>query len=179
MRTSILISLFFLSPTVFADADDGEYLGFKLGDTFLAPRGSVAKNHFIGAVTYTVDPEKRHQHMGSMSVYVSPKSATIGGIFGEWYFLSKGSAKNFAEGYLRNLEKKHSDWSRRRSSLSNGHYQFWVDFEQKPPIIDHWPSNKRFRVSTALTFAPDSAAQRDWMARVDTEADEQRMSARK
>ena len=179
MRGSILIGLFVLSPMVLADANNGEYLGFKLGDTFSAPRGSVSKNHIIGAVTYTVDPEKRHQHTGSLSVYVSPKSSIIGGIFGEWYFLSKGSAKNFAEGYLRNLEKKYSDWRRRRSSLSNGDYQFWVDLEQKPPIIDHWPSHKKFRVSTALTFAPDSAAQREWRARIDTEVNDRGLTARK
>lgn len=179
MRRTIAIALLLLSPMVFADANDGEYLGFKLGDTFYAPRGSVARNHFIGAVTYTVDPETRHLHTGSLSVYVSPKSSIIGGIFGEWYFFSEGSAKNFAEGYLRNLETKYSDWRRRRSSLSNGDYQFWVDLEQKPPIIDYWPSDKKFRVSAALTYAPDSLAQRDWRAKIDTEVDEQRLRAGK
>jgi len=179
MRTSILISLFFLSPMVFADANDGEYLGFKLGDTYSAPRGSVARNHFIGALTYVIDPVTRHQHMGSLSLNVSPTSSIIGGIFGEWYFLNQRSAESFAEGYLRSLEKKYGDWRRRRSSLTNGDYQFWVDLEQRPPIVDHWPSHKKFRVSTALTFAHDSAAQKEWMAKIDSEVGDRNLSARK
>ncbi|MBU2675630.1 MAG: hypothetical protein KJP16_01015 [Gammaproteobacteria bacterium] len=178
-RVLIVMSLLLLSTSVIADANDGEYLGFKLGDTYSLPRDSVGRPHYIGALTYVVEAETRHQHLDSLSVNVSPQSSTIGGIFGEWYFPTERIAKSFADGYLQGLEQKYGDWRRRRSSLTNGHYQFWVDLEQRPPIVDHWPSSKPFRVSTALLFAPDSAAQRAWIAKINAEADGRRLSARK
>ena len=73
--------------------------------------------------------------------------------------------------YVLALEDEYSDWKRRRSTLTNGDYQLWVDLEQKPPIVDHWPSAKKFRVSVALIYAPDSAARAEWMAMIKSELD--------
>jgi len=171
-RILIFISLLFLSTSAVADANDGEYLGFKLGERYSVPRGSVGRGHITGALVYVVDAHKRHQHIGSLSIYVSPKSSVIGSIFGEWYFSDKRSAQRFLDGYMRTLVSEYSDWKRKRSTLTNGDYQLWVDLEQRAPFVDHWPSPKKFRVSVALIFAPDSSARKDWMARVKNELNE-------
>lgn len=176
-RDLIFISLLFLSGTAIADANDGEFLGFKLGEKYLAPRGSVAQHHIMGALIYVVDTDRGHRHMDTLSIYTSPKSSTIGSIFGAWYFSSKRSAKDFSDRYLRTFDKKYNNWRRRRSSLTNGDYQLWVDLEQKPPIVDHWPSRKNFRVSVALIFAPDSARRSDWMATIQREANDLQLGA--
>jgi hypothetical protein len=115
--------------------------------------------------------------MGSLSLYVSPKSSTIGSIFGGWYFTSEKSAQQFLDSYLRSLENKYGGWKRRRSTLTNGDYQMWVDLEEKSPFVDYWPSQKKYRVSVALVFAPDSVPRSDWMARVQREADDLELSA--
>lgn len=171
-RILIIISLLFLSTSAVADANDGEYLGFKLGETYTATRGSVGRAHITGALVYVVDAHKRHQHIGSLSIYVSPKSSVIGSIFGEWYFTDKRSAQQFLDRYMQKLESTYSDWKRRRSTLTNGDYQLWVDLEQKPPFVDHWPSPKKFRVSVALIYSPDSSARKEWMARIKNELNE-------
>lgn len=171
-RTLIFFSLLFLSTSAIADANDGEYLGFKLGDRYSVPRGSVGRGHITGALVYAVDAHKRHQHIGSLSIYVSPKSSVIGSVFGEWYFSDKRSAQQFLDRYMQTLESTYSHWKRKRSTLTNGDYQLWVDLEQKPPFVDHWPSSKIFRVSVALIFAPDSSARKDWLARIKNELNE-------
>lgn len=168
--TLILLCLLFLSSVATADANNGEFLGFKLGERYAVPRGLVAKDHITGALSYVINPEHRHQHMGSMALYVSPKSSIIGSIFGEWYFSNKASAREFSDRYLQTLEDQYRNWRRRRVSLTNGDYQLWVDLEERPPIIDHWPSAKKFRVSVALIYAPDSARRKDWMAMIAQEA---------
>lgn len=170
IRYLMFLSLLLLCSSVNADANDGEYLGFKLGSKLAAPDGAVGRDHISGALVYVVDHNLRHQHMGSLSVYVSPKSSLIGSVFGEWYFSSKRSAETFSNRYMETLENTYGDWKRKRNSLTNGDYQLWVDLEQKPPIVDHWPSDKKFRVAVALVFAPESAARSDWMARVMSEA---------
>lgn len=176
-RNLIFICLLFVSVSALADASDGEYLGFKLGERYSMPQGSVGKEHITGALMYAVDPGRRHQHMGSLSLYVSPKTSTIGSIFGGWYFTNERSAKHFLDGYLRSLENKYGSWKRRRSTLTNGEYQMWVDLEQKSPYVDHWPSQKNYRVSVALIFAPDSVPRSDWLARVQREANDLLLTA--
>jgi len=177
--TLIYLGLLFFSAGAFADANDGEYLGFKLGDRYAVPRGSVGKSHITGALSYAIDPEHRHQHMGSMSLYVSPKTHTIGSIFGEWYFSGERSAREFSERYKRSLEERYSHWKRRRSYLTNGEYQLWVDVEQRSPFADSWPFEKKFRVSVALIYWPDSGQRAEWLARLVRETSNQELVAKK
>ncbi len=165
----MLIGLIFFSSFATADANKGEFLGFKLGDKYAVPPGSVGKSLITGAMYYAVDPEQRHQHMGSLSLYVSPRSSIIGSIFGGWYFPSKKKAQAFADHYLRIVEQQYGHWKRRRNVFTNGDYQLWVDLEEKPPTYDHWPSEMKFRVSVALIFAPDSTLRGEWLAMIQQE----------
>ncbi len=82
-RNLILIGLIFLSASAYADANDGEYRGIKLGEKLTTPRGAVGKDHVIGAKIYVVAPSRQPHHIDSMSIYASPKSSVIGSIFGQ------------------------------------------------------------------------------------------------
>jgi hypothetical protein len=183
-RKSIFISLLLVNTSVVADANDGEYLGFTLGQSYSVPRGAVAKDHIIGALDYAVDPHQRAQHLGSLSIYVSPGSSVIGSIFGGWYFTSERAAKSFLERYTQILDDEYGDWKRHRilftsvKSFTNGKYQLWVDFEQKPSIVDHWPSDKKYRVGVALTYALDSSARNNWIAMINLELGRGKLTAR-
>jgi hypothetical protein len=178
-RILILIGLIFSGAPVFADANDGEYLGYHLGEKFKVPRGAVSQEHITGAMIYYVSPKRQPHHIDAVSLYVSPESSMIGSIFGEWYFSSARSAKDFADRYLSNLEKKYNHWKRRGRSLTYGDYQLWVDIEEKPPIVDHWPSHKNSRVAIGLIYAPDSQGRNDWMALIKNEISNSGLSARK
>ena len=172
-RKSIFISLLFLSTVAFADANDGEYLGFKLGSTYSAPAGAIGREHTMGALVYIVNPHQRHQHLGSLSIYVSPKSSIIGSVFGDWYFSSKQTAQQFLDRHMQTLQTTYSGWKRGRNTLTKADYQMWVELEQKPPIVDHWPSDKKFRVSVALVYAPESSVRNSWMTLVKRESNTQ------
>ena len=104
-----------------------------------------------------------------MTLYVSPVSSIIGGIYGEWYFERERGAELFAERYLDTLAQKYVDWQRRGPTLTNGYYQIWVEVEEKPPVVENWPSRSDYRVGVALIYAPDSAIRHEWMAMVDVE----------
>jgi hypothetical protein len=176
-HTLIFFSLLLLSASTMADANDGDYLGFKLGEKYSVPRGSVGTDHITGALSYAVDAHHRHQHMGSLSIYVSPKSSIIGNIFGGWYFSSERAAKAFSDRYMQSLENKYSNWKRRRNTLTNGEYQLWVDVERKPQVVDHWPSGKNFRVGVALSFARKSEPRSVWMAMIQAEVEDLQLRA--
>jgi hypothetical protein len=113
-----------------------------------------------------------------VSIFVSPKSSIIGSIFGEWYFSSQRAAKDFADRYLTRLEGRYSHWKRSGRSLTHGDYQLWVDIEEKPPIVEHWPSHKNSRVAIGLIFAPDSVGRREWMALIHRELNKLELTAK-
>lgn len=174
----VLIGLIFFHGAAFADANDGEYLGLKLGDRYTAPRGAVPGDHITGALVYNVDPHHRIEHLESISIYVTPKSSIIGSIFGEWYFPNRKAAESFAKRYMARLQERYGDWRRRRQSLTYGDYQLWVEVEEKPPIVDYWPSDKDVRVGIGLIYNPDSAGRSEWMALVNDELNDLQLSAK-
>lgn len=176
-RYWLFVVLTAIGMSAFADANDGEYLGYRLGEKFEVPRGAISEEHIMGALIYIVDPGRQPHHIDSMSIYVSPKTAIIGSIFGEWYFSTPRAAEDFADRYLASLESKYSHWRRRGRSLSFGDYQLWVEVEEKPLIVDYWPSHKNSRVAIGLIYSPGSIGRSGWMALVNREVNNLELTA--
>ncbi len=174
----ILFGFIFISTTAFADANDGEYLGFKLGEKLTVPRGAVSMDHVTGAMIYALDPGQHPHHIDSISIFVSPKSSIVGSIFGEWYFSNPRAAKVFADRYLSSLELRYDHWIRRGRSLTFGDYQLWVDIEEKPLIVDYWPSDMNTRVAIGLIYARESLGRNEWMALIKSEVGNLEFAAR-
>ena len=171
-RKLILLSLILCSTLAFADANDGEFLGFTLGEKFNVPRGSDGIEHITGAMIYTVDAGLHAHHIDSISVYVSPGDSIVGGIFGERYFPNPRAAGVFADRYLCSLETKYSHWVRRGRSLTFGDYQLWVDIEEKSSLDYDWSEDHNTRVAIALIYAPDSPGRSEWMTLIGSELGE-------
>ena len=178
LRKLILLGFIFVGSAAFADANDGEYLGFKLGEKITVPRGAVSMDHVTGAIIYALDPGQHPHHIDSISIFVSPKSSIVGSIFGEWYFSNPSAAKVFADRYLFTLELKYDHWTRRGRSLTDGDYQLWVDVEEKPLLVDDWPSDKNTRVAIGLIYASDSLGRNEWMALINSEVGNLEFAAR-
>ena len=178
LRKLILLSFIFVGSAALADANDGEYLGFKLGEKLTVPRGAVSMDHVTGAMIYALDPGQHPHHIDSISIFVSPKSSIVGSIFGEWYFSNPKAAKVFADRYFSSLELKYDHWSRRGRSLTYGDYQLWVDIEEKPLIGDHWPSEMNTRVAIGLIYARESLGRNEWMALIKSEVGNLEFAAR-
>jgi len=174
----IFLSFVFIGSAAFADANDGEYLGFKLGEKFAVPRGAISMDHVTGAMVYALDPGQHPHHIDSISIFVSPKSSIVGSIFGEWYFSNPRAAKVFADRYFFSLELRYDHWTRRGRSLTLGDYQLWVDIEEKPLIVDHWPSEMNTRVAIGLIYARDSLGRNEWMALIKSEVGNLEFAAR-
>ncbi len=106
LRKLILLSFVFVGSAAFADANDGEYLGFKLGEKFAVPRGAVSMDHVTGAMIYALNPGKHPHHIDSISIFVSPNSSIVGSIFGEWYFSNPRSKFTYLF-FIRQFLYKH------------------------------------------------------------------------
>jgi hypothetical protein len=75
----------------------------------------------------------------------------------------------FADRYLSSLELRYDHWIRRGRSLTYGDYQLWVDIEEKPLIVDYWPSEMDTRVAIGLIYARESLGRNEWMALIKSE----------
>jgi hypothetical protein len=173
----LLIGLLLGNTQAMADANDGEYLGYRLGDKFPVAKNANVRNHILGALIVDLDPGQQPHLVDSMSIYVSPTSSIIGSILGEWYFSSERSAQQFADRYLKTLEEKYVDWSRDGRSLNYEDYQLWVDVEQKPLVTERWTSSKRYRVGVGLVYTPSSLGHNMWVAIVNMEANNIELTA--
>ena len=165
----MLLFLLFALSKAYADANDGEYLGYRLGAEFEPPRKAESRQHITGARIFDQAPGTHPHHMDTITLYVSPTSSIIGSILGEWYFARQRAAAVFADRYLAQLAEKYPHWKLSGRSLSNGSYQLWVEVEQRPYIEDYWPSRHDYRVGVGLIYAPDSVRRGEWMAMIDAE----------
>jgi hypothetical protein len=53
-----------------------------------------------------------------------------------------------------------------------------VDIEEKPLIVDHWPSEMNTRVAIGLIYARDSLGRNEWMALIKSEVGNLEFAAR-
>ena len=141
--------LLLAGSVTFADANDGEYLGYRLGDKYPIPKRTAVRPHITGALIFDLNPGEHPHHVDTISLYVSPTSSIVGSIFGEWYFSNERAAESFADRYLAKLHGKYPNWMRTGRSLTYGDYQLWASVEKRPPVAEHWLSPKGYRVRLA------------------------------
>jgi len=114
--------LILCSTLAFADANHGDYLGYRLGDKYAIPKGTTGRDHIMGAQIFDLDPGSHPHHVDTISIFASPTSSIIGSVFGEWYFASNRTAKQFADRYIaRSLAFSQKIPRRHRSYLCTGH----------------------------------------------------------
>jgi hypothetical protein len=171
------LASFLSGATALADANDGEYLGYRLGDIYDVPKKATSREHILGARIFDLNPGQHGHHVDAISIYVSPTSSIIGSIFGEWYFSTRRSAERFASQYLTSLGRKYDDWTLLGHSLTNENYRLSAEVEQKPLIVENWPSSLQFRVLIGLIYAPDSLSRSEWMALVHMEVNDLQLTA--
>ncbi len=170
MLTFLTLAAIVMSGTARADASNGEYLGYRLGDKFSVPMNAQPRPHVAGPLVYDFGMNTRDHGVETMTVFVSPESSIIGSIFGEWYFGNKRSAERFADRYLATLRRKYEQWTSDDESLSNGEYRLAVEVQKRAKDDHFWPSSDKYRVAVSLIYAPDSLRRGEWMAIVYMEA---------
>lgn len=175
--TVIVAAALLASGVAGADASSGEYLGYRLGDRFVAPENATPRPHVAGPLVYDFLADSRDHGVETVTLYVSPESAIIGSIFGEWYFSSKQSAKRFADRYLATLSRNYDQWESRGRSLTRDDYQLAVEVQKRRADDGFWPSTKKYRVAASLIYAPESLGRGEWMAIVNLETSNLQLTA--
>lgn len=177
LLTFLIAAAVLASGTARADASNGEYMGYRLGDKFAVPEHAQSRPHVAGPRVYEFKINGRDHGVDTMRVFVSPESSIIGSIFGEWYFESRQTARQFADRYLATLRRKYAQWSSGDYYLSNDDYQLSVEVQKQSKKSEYWPSSKKYRVAASLIYAPDSLGRGEWMALVYLESSNLELTA--
>jgi hypothetical protein len=177
MLTFLIAAALLMSGAARADASNGEYMGYRLGDKFAVPEHAQARPHVAGPLVYEFDINGRDHGVETMRVFVSPESSIIGSIFGEWYFESRRTARQFAERYLSTLRRKYDQWTPGDHYVANDDYQLSVEVQKQSNNGEYWPSTKKYRVAASLIYAPDSLGRGEWMAIVYLESSNLELAA--
>lgn len=164
LLTGIVAAALLAGGTARGDADDGLYLGFRLGEKFDPPEVAQARSHVAGPLIYDFPVNSRDHGAESMTIFVTPESSIIGSIFGEWYFANRRAAQRFADRYFTTLRRKYPEWSDEDRSLTSERFQLFVDVQKQSANDEFWPSSQEYRVSASLIYSPDSLNRGEWMA---------------
>ena len=167
--------LVLVSSQVWADANDGDLFGFRLGDRY-TEKDTKSQDDGRVVLVATKNPVKPDA-IDTVYVLVTPISRSIGKIVGESWFESGEDAIVAYERYRTILRQKYPDWeSEERSDV---HYQgtamnsnnLSLSVQVSGPHRDNAtaPHTKSFQLVLALAWEPGTPPALDFEAQANEE----------
>ena len=154
---SVLAFLFGLDTQ--ADASDGEFLGYRLGDTYPMTESTIVETFLLGP-NYVIEAEHPVKPEAFDTVKVAASVAThhIGGICGSASFAQEAGATSFYRKYMALLRAKYPNWTYDPdlAKLTLGEYQI------RGFVVKHNGDAKPWYVQIGLHYSADSRAFENW-----------------
>ncbi|MGI9290313.1 MAG: hypothetical protein ACR2QG_03440 [Gammaproteobacteria bacterium] len=143
-RVARFLSIIFLLPSVvFADADNGEFMGYSLGENYPYTGKTQSRTTTSGNLSISPEQPIKPDNINDVTLVVTPESKTIGFINASSIFETELEAREFGKNYVNLLKAKYPEWSFGRESLNSAMKIDEVNFD-KPPY------NIKMRLSPAM-----------------------------
>jgi hypothetical protein len=180
-RLMALLALFIViiapDPTL-ADAANGEFMGYRLGDAYDLSASTNTSPSRAGNLHIVAEKPSMPADMGSVRLTATVASRTIGFIDAMQAFESEYLAREFAKKYYKLLRAKYPEWQIDTSEieLSNELRPVALNMNLSPHTIRlkiiEISGNLPFRVSMTLSFLYDGPRWRAWSQLALTEREE-------
>ncbi len=168
MRTKLLLFCLVALPALaFADANDGQFMGYELGagypETSHAGEGTTTGNLLIVAK----NPVKPGD-IEEVSLVTTPVTRTVGYISAAAWFASEDEARTSARRYVDLLRAKYPDWEFGREVMDASMRIVEVSFDKAPYNLtlrlarDVHEGRDMWRFSMGLGWQPRSKESRAW-----------------
>lgn len=169
-----LCCLFAFPAVVVADAGDGQFMGYELGEKYPA---SPQEQEFTttGNLLITAENPTKPADIVQVSVIATPKTRTIGYIIAASWFNSEREARDFATRYGELLRAKYPDWSFGQEKMDENFDVVEVNFNKAPHNIklslarDENVGLGMWRISLGLGWTSGSEEQGVWQAQASSE----------
>jgi len=185
-RFTLITVTALLSHTALADAGNGEFMGYTLGNDYQAGAATERRMTANGNAVIKAENPVKPANIAKVSVVTTPESLTIGFIDASQWFATEQEARDFGRKYYEILRAKYYDWEMGQERLNNNLQVTELSLVKPPYNLrlqlaedeDETNETGQWRFSMTLSWLSDSKEYRAWnnMARTQrvAEKEEQR-----
>ncbi len=151
-----------------ADANSGEFMGYRLGDAYNAGPATEKRVTTTGNLVITAEQPVKPDNIEQVSLLTTRKSMTVGSISASQWFATEAEARMTGKRYFELLRSKYPDWDYgwevmnahmkvTQLSLRNPPYELRMKLSQ-----DNQNSDRPWHFSMSLFWIDLSKSDRAW-----------------
>jgi hypothetical protein len=177
-----LVLLLACSGSVSADANQGDFMGYRLGQNYQLTAGTDKTALRYGSTRILAEEPVKPQDMGEVFLITTPMTYNIGVIEARQLFDTREEARIFGKRYLELLHAKYPEWALGEEGLDANMLINEVSLLHKPYRITarlYSPApetNSRWAITIVLGYAQETVQRRAWLNLVEQEQKESRQS---
>jgi hypothetical protein len=155
----------------FADANDGEFMGYKLGAKYQPTAETQQRTTTIGNLLITAEQPVKPGNIAEVTLLTTADSMTIGYIDASQWFATEAEARAMGGEYVGLLRAKYPNWAFGREGFDAQLRIIEVNFDQAPHTLNlrlsqgSHEGQTKWRFSMTLRWVADSAEERAWRDR--------------
>jgi len=169
MPIRIFLMLLFVMPgVVYADAGDGDFMGYRLGSEYKRGPDTLLELTTTGNFRITAEQPVKPADVAQVTLLTTRETLTIGYISAEQWFASEAEARDFGRRYFELLRAKYPDWPHGWEVMDAQMNIVEVNFNQAPHNLrlrltqDNRAGESMWRFSMTLGWLPESAEEQAW-----------------
>lgn len=161
-----LYCLLALPAAVFADANDGQFMGYELGTVYATP-SEKPELMTTGNLLQTAENPTKPDDIWQVSLITTPETQNIGYIVAASWFPTEREARDFAIRYVNLLRAKYSDWAFGQEKMDDNFDIVEVSLDMAPHQLkvgvtnDNLDGRNMWRASLGLGWERGSD---EWLA---------------
>jgi hypothetical protein len=179
----LLLCLLALPAVALADAANGQFMGFKLGDDYpQAPEGSVSTT--TGNLLILADDPVKPAGIQQVNLVVTPMSLTIGQIIASSWYDTEAQAREAGRHFAELLRVKYPDWTFEGEVMDGNMRIVEVRLEKVPHSVklrlveEEHDGRDMWRFSMSLGWQPNTKGRLAWQNMAASQQAERRAAAR-
>ncbi len=183
--TTLLVALIAMPAAVFADAANGDFLGYTLGANYNSSAKTVQQVRTNGTLVVQAENPIKPDDIASVALIVTSETKTIGHIIGSQWFATEAEGRDFARRYVNLLHAKYSGWEYGREKMDNNLRINEINLDEQPHNIrfrldqELHDGQTMWRFSMSLTWLPTSKEFQAWQNMASSQRNEVIVDERK
>ena len=139
----LLVATFFIPIVVNADAGDGDFMGYRLGNDYKRTVSTLTRTTTNGNVSITAEQPLKPDNISEVTLITTAETLTIGFINASSWFAGEDEARTFGKQYIELLRAKYPDWAFGREHMN-------ANMRIDEVNLDKPPHNLQMRLTTGL-----------------------------
>jgi hypothetical protein len=166
----LLCCLFALPTVAFADANEGQFMGYELGTEYPTPPREIEVTTAGNLLIEAENPTKPTDIV-QVSLVATPESQTIGYIIAASWYATEGEAREVGRRYVELLRAKYPDWDFGREMMDASFRIVELSFDKAPHNLqlslrrDEYDGRSMWRFSMGLGWHRESKEWHAWQNR--------------